>query len=68
MEVLLGIHLVLLHNKNGVASHFVNIQDAWYQNGTLHRTDGPAIIWYSTGIPNDHLMEPKIKFVEWYYN
>ncbi len=58
----------VIHNPNGIAVKNVNIVDSWFQNGKLHRLDGPAIIYYSVGVPNDHLMEPKIKLMYWHLN
>jgi len=56
------------HNENGIAKHIVNVGDFYFVNGLQHRLDGPAVIWYSLGVPNDHLIEPKIKMKEWWYS
>ena len=34
----------ILHRENGPAVEWAGGTKSWYQNGQLHRTDGPAII------------------------
>ena len=36
------------HRIGGPAVEYRNGDKCWYQNGQLHRTNGPATVWYSS--------------------